>query len=299
MISNRSRLHRPGWSRGAFTLVEVIVATAVFSIISVALLGFMSMSMKMVSRNLATNHSHNEARLAASRLFNDLHSAASVFTLVNYDGSSNSDISTTISNPVAVDTLSGLTLSAQRANCVRFYKLVAGPCRMTSTPTATSTILTFDVPAALDVNDRLSIPLISDSFSITAVTPAFTGTQTASKAITIDHAITYNFKDSAANVTTGYFYRPVAYSVVGNQLRYHAKFQGSDQNTFTPIRNNITSATPFSLLYLAGSALTTGRQLRVSLETNDMQFNNLKFLGAATTYQTVITLLNQDPPIKK
>ncbi|MES2571487.1 MAG: prepilin-type N-terminal cleavage/methylation domain-containing protein [Verrucomicrobiota bacterium] len=281
--------------RNGFTLAEVMIATAAFALAIIGLLQFISLGMQMISRNFATNHSHNDTRLAALRLFNDLHNSGSQFTLVNVTGTTYTDVVSTPANPTVVDTLTGLNMS-QTTNGVRFYKLLAGPCKLTSTPTAASTVLDFDVPVTfggLDSNDRLFIPVLGENFTITSVIPARTSTQTLSRKVTLDRKINYNFvAPSATQITTGYFYRPVAYTVMGAQLRFHPYFQGTQKNVFLPIYYNISSPTPFSMLN------NDPKKLRISLEANDVKLDKLKLRSGATTYRTVINPLAQDLPIK-
>jgi hypothetical protein len=94
---------------------------------------------------------------------------------------------------------------------------------------------------------------------------------------------------TAGNVTTGYFYREVAYTVYNNQLRYHANYTGTAKSVYTLVRDRVTSPNPFAVLFTSTSAPSSDcLNLRLSLEFYDTDYSARKFLNGAVTLQAVI-----------
>ena len=125
----------------AFTLVEMLMASSVFAGVTVALLSFSQTSLRLISRNLATNHSHEAARTSDLKLLRDVHEASSPFRLFTYDGTTYTDL-----DPVATTDKEPLSLQfvSTRANGVRFRKLAGGPYQLSANVSATDTNLTFN-----------------------------------------------------------------------------------------------------------------------------------------------------------
>ena len=144
------------------------------------------------------------------------------------------------------------------------------------------------VPYVPEVGDKLALPLLSREFDITAVTktPAVgstTGTVTISTAIgfTVDAT-------TAGNVTTGYFYREVAYTVYNNQLRYHSNYTGTFKSTYKLVRDKVTSPNPFGVLFQSGAPSSDGLNLRLSLEFYDTNYSARSYTNGTVTLQATI-----------
>ena len=282
-------MHR---TRSAFTLVEMLIAIAVFSVVSAGLFTFTATSLRLVGRNLATNHTHEVMRISNQELLYNLHASASAFTLITFNGTTYSDVT-----PVVTTDQDAFTQQyiSNRANGVRFRLQAGAPYKLTASTTTTSTSLTFDfgvggkLPYVPEVGDKLVVPLLSREFDITGITKtptvgSTTGTVTVSAAIgfTVDAT-------TAGNVTTGYFYREVAYTVYNNQLRYHANYTGTAKSSYILVRDKITSPNPFAVLFLNPSSLSsTGLNLRMSLEFYDTNYSARAYLSGAATLQAVI-----------
>ncbi len=281
----RSTLH-------AFTIVELIVATAVFAGVTVALMTFSQTSMRLFARNLSVNHSHEAVRTSDLQMLRDLHDSASDFVLMNFDGTTYTDLSPAYTTDV--DPLTQRLISA-RGNVVRFRRHAGGPYKLTSDTTPASTNLTFDfsvgttLPYVPQVGDKVVLPLISREFNITAVptvpTPGSrTGTVTVSGANPLGSTIRPSV---AGNVTTAYFYREVAYSVYGGILRYHKNFTSTNKTAFVQVRDKVTSTQPFGLLApIAGEPPIPA--LRISLEAYDPNYTGWKFSNGTATLQAVM-----------
>jgi len=279
-------------TRSAFTLVEMLVALAVFSMVSVGLFAFTATSLRLVGRNLATNHSHEVMRISDQELLYNLHASATAFTLITFNGTTYSDATPTVT--ADQDAFTQQYIST-RTNGVRFRLLAGGPYKLTATTTSTSTSITFDfgvsgaLPYVPEVGDKVVLPLLSHEFDITAITKTPTVGSTTGT-ITLGNAIGFNVDaTTAGNVTTGYFYREVAYTVYNNQLRYHANYTGTSKSSYVLVRDKVTSPEPFAVLFATSTATTTtALNLRLSLEFYDTNYSARSYQNGAVTLQAVI-----------
>jgi prepilin-type N-terminal cleavage/methylation domain-containing protein len=285
-----------------FTLVEMLVAASVFSLVLLSLYGFSAFALRMVSRNLATNHTHEVVRISDLRLMRHLHEAGSAFRLVNFDGTTYTDVAPTAT--ADTDTSTGLLVST-RANGVRFRRLGGGPYRLTASTTSSSTDLSFDfrtngqVTYVPQVGDKFVIPVIAREFDISAV-PTVPSSGSPVGTIRIADAGGLGFTlnaTGAGNVTTGYFYPSAAFTVWNGSLRYHDDFSGARRANFNVVRRNITSPRPFALLFPTGGGSSDGLKLRVSLEAYDGAYSARLFSNGATTLQAVIPTRTAPTPI--
>lgn len=287
-------------THSAFTFVELLVAMGVFAGVTVAMLSFSQTAVRLISRNFATNHSHEAVRISELQMLEDLHEAASPFRLFTFDGTTYTDAVPTVT--ADQEPLSQKFVST-RANGVRFRQLGGGPYRITANTTAASTSLTFDfgvggqLPYSPQVGDKVVLPLIAREYAITAVTVAPTSGSTQGT-ITVDAAGGIGFTITAAgNVTTGYFYREVAFSAFSGQLRFHQNYTGANKSTFKVIRDKITSPQPFALLFPTSTAQVDNLALRISLETYDPNYTGRRFTNGTATLQTIIPPLTIPPPV--
>jgi hypothetical protein len=291
-------------TRSAFSIVELLIATSVFAGVTIAMLSYSQTAIRLVSRNFATNHSHDSVRISELRMLEDLHDSACPFRLFNFNGTTFTDATPTATTDQ--EPLSQKFVST-RSNGVRFRKLAGGPYKLSANTTSTSTSLTFNfgpavagqLPYIPQIGDKVVIPLISREFAITAVSTTPTaGSPTGT--ITIDDAGGIGFTintTTTGNVTTGYFYRSVAYSVYNGQLRYHPNYTGTNRATVQVIRDKITSPLPFALLFPTATAQVENSALRVSLETYDPNYTGRRFLNGTATLQTIIPPLTIPPPV--
>ncbi len=289
-------------ARAAFTFAELMVATAVFAGVSVVLMTYAQTSVRLIARNFSINQSHEAVRTANARMVADLHLSASAFRLMSFDGTTYTELSPTVTTDV--DPLTGKFIS-QRGNGVRYRRLEGGPYKVTANTTSTSTNLTFDfaVGSTLSyipqIGDKVVLPLITKEFNITAVptVPTMaskTGVITISDAGGIGIAINAT---TAGNVTTGYFYREVAYSVFNGNLRFHKNFTSTNKTNIVVVRDRVTSTQPFGLLFPTAAAQVENTALRISLETYDSNYTGRRFSNGTATLQAVIPPLNNPTPI--
>lgn len=292
--------------RGGFTLVELLVASSLGSVLGVAIVLYWGSALRLIARNLATNHSHDSARVSIERMLSDLHGAASNLCLVNFNGTTYTDATPTVTGNQ--DTYTGQYLST-RANGVRFFRYAGGPYKLLGDSTgaspvpATATTLKFEfgplvggrLPYTPQIGDKLQLPLVSREFIISAIPTAPTTSNTKG-VITLTSAtgfILYTSGTTPAGVvnpiTTGVFYEAVGYSVWNNSLRFHSTFPPVAASDTVVVRTNVTSPKPFALLFpTSTSALTDSLNLRVSLEAYDLSYGTRLFQNATTTLQSVV-----------
>ena len=121
-----------------FTAAGVPVASAVRAVVVPGLVSFSGASARLAERNLAYNHGRDAMLIAENRLLHDLQDSGSIFTLVDFNGTTYADSTVTITGDV--DPLSGQYLSS-RSNAVRFWKPAGGPARLTARTVATDAAL--------------------------------------------------------------------------------------------------------------------------------------------------------------
>ena len=275
------------FSKRGYTLAEVTIALFSIGILGMALTMFSSTSTRFIARNLATNHSHEAARIASMELLRDLRDAATSFRQFNYDGTSYTTVTAVATTDV--DALTGL-YAGNRTNGITYRQIFAGPLVMTTntTPTTTSIAFTFPPGTTLPIaGDKVNIPLVSQPYDITAV--SVSGTTVT---LTLGQPVGYTLNTVSPNLITGNFYRKVAFTVYNNELRYHPNFNGANRDTYKVVRNCITSPLPFSLLFKSDGS-TDSNSVRVSLEITDLGYSQQKFGNGTTTLYTVIPARNQ------
>jgi type II secretory pathway pseudopilin PulG len=287
-----------------FTLTETMIAAVIAIGVALGMVSFTWASARLGAKNLAYNHGNAAFTQACNRLVKDCQASASTFTLVDFNGTTYTDSTVSISadqDPLTLQYLSS------RSNAVRFWMRMGGPYQLTASTTPTSTSFTFNFGPAVNgalqytptVNDKLWFPLINKELQITAVTTAPTaasptGVVTAVNASGMQTG--YTLSTSSPNVTTAIFYRQVAFSVYNNQLRFHPNFSAATQATCVSACQNITSPKPFSLLYATStSTVPTTTTLRLSFEAYDLNYSNLAFPNGAATLQTIIAGRDQPP----
>lgn len=286
----------------AFTFVELLISTAVFAGVTVALMSYSQTAIRLVSRNLATNHSHEAVRISELQMLEDLHEAASPFRLFTFNGTTYTDATPTVTTDQ--EPLSQKFVSS-RANGVRFRQFGGGPYKLTANTTPASTSLTFNfavggqLPYVPQAGDKIVLPLIAREFAITAVTTVPTvgspqGTVTISDTGGIGFTIDAT---TAGKVTTANFYRSVAYSVYNGQLRLHKNYTNANKATYKVVRDKITSPQPFGLLASSSGGQVETLALRVSLESYDPNYTGRRFLNGTATLQTIIPPLNNPTPV--
>ncbi len=285
-----------------FTLVELLVTAGVVGIISLVLIAYTSTSMRLIIRNLATNHSHDNIRVSTQRMLSDLHEAGSRFVLVNFDGSNYTDTASAASSDV--DTMTGKYIS-NRTNGVRFYDFAGGPYKLTQNAAASDTDLSFDfgvggnLPYVPQAGDRFTLPLIAREYQITSVITAPTTGNTVGKIrCDANPGIGFQLSVGTGKMTTACFYRKAAYVVWNQELRFYPNFEGANRSTYRLVRSDITSPKPFGLLFDTSSSLISDQlKLRISMECSDQRYSAHRLPDSTATLQAVIPPRNVPPSL--
>jgi prepilin-type N-terminal cleavage/methylation domain-containing protein len=285
-------------SQHAFTLVEMLMTLGLVGILGVTLMTFTATSTRFVARNLATNHSQEATRLSSQTLLKELRDSASMFRLFNADGDTFTEV--TAKSTAELDPLSKQYVS-NRTNGVRFRQLLGGPFPLIENIEPTDVAMTFSFQSPTTpgyvpiVGDKVFLPLVSREFDIVAVSGAFEPNGT----VTVNLPIGYTLNCESPNVITGYFYRRVAFTVAGEELRYHPNFTGDARTEYRVVRGGVTSPKPFSLLFSTPTDLSSDAlALRVSMEFTDLAYSARKFGTGTTTLHSVFSLRNSPPPLK-
>jgi prepilin-type N-terminal cleavage/methylation domain-containing protein len=288
--------------KAGFTLLEILVAASVFTILSASLVLISSMMTRMVARNLTTNHGHHTLRVSGQKMLAHMHDAASAFRLVNFDGTNYTDAVVTATTDL--DPFSQKFISS-RANGVRFRIQSGGPYRLTQSTVASSRNLSFNFAGPdgdnyiPEVGDKVVLPLIAREFRIVAVPTKPTSSNRAGTITIEDTAgIGFPITVNGSSVTVANFYRMVAYTVHNRELRFHPNFTGAAQNTSRGVSRNITSTKPFALLYdTLSSASTDALNLRISLEAYDQAYSARRFANGTGTLQSIVPGRTQPTPV--
>lgn len=278
------------------------MTAGIVGIISLVLIAYTSTSMRLIIRNLATNHSHDNIRISTQRMLADLHEAGSRFVLVNFDGTTYTDSASAASSDV--DTMTSKNISS-RANGVRFYDFAGGPYKLSQTAAAADTDLVFDfganggLPYVPQAGDRFTLPLIAREYQITSViTTPTTGSTVGKIRCDANPGIGFKLNVGTGKVTTAYFYRKAAYVVWNQELRFHPNFEGANRSTFRLVRSDITSPKPFGLLFDSSTSLMSDQlKLRISMECSDQRYSARKLPDSTATLQAVVPPRNVPPQL--
>lgn len=223
-----------------------------------------------------------------------IHASGSPVKLQTCTGSTYTDFLAGTSGDT--DPLTGLKIS-NRANGIRFWRTAGGPFQLTANTTPSSTTLTFNfapngvVTYVPQIGDKVWVPLVDAKLTITAINATPTSGSPNGR-FTVSTPLGFTFGNTSTNITTGYFFRQAAYSVQNNELRFHPNFTGGAKNTYSIVRTGITSPKPFALIGTDPSL-----DMRISLEFYDSKWTARRFLGGATTLQSVISVRTQPAPV--
>lgn len=295
--------------RTAFTLVELLVAAGVSSILGLIMYGVASEAVVAFARNVSINRSYSNARQAVDRIGVAMQSAGHVPLLLDATGADNA------SSPAAG---------------IRFWRCSSTPLyTITVTPLLTSSSLTLSLikpgttatvlPPPV-VGDLITIGVLSFQAPVTAVTVvgtvatvSFSGTVatntnpvlTASALLT---AVTNTTTSTASGKMTCLDWNGVAFIAVNNELRYFRKFVSGS--------TNVTTAANYEVLTSLTAALGTNPtplpfslgpkpSINVDLYAEAPDYNNrtsaagtkngFNGLGTANTYTYLQTALSPRP----
>ena len=246
-------------SQSAFTLVEMMVTSAVMMLVGgIVFVVFLS-AMTLYAKNTAVNSAHQQARAGVDQMLANIHSSVSIPQLM--------DAALTPLPAPGTGPSAGIS----------FQRFEAGPFPVVANATATDTSIVLQsvsyVPGPVS---RLNIPPHNIELDIVSSTQLSANKRQFNFATPIGTAITISGNGleggpGTTYVITAFMTTRVSYAVIGTQLRYYPT---SNLNSYKVITRNITSATPFSIPLLPNGGLQNRFVAAVNLSTVEPQFAN-------------------------
>lgn len=262
----------PNKCRRAFTLVEVMVTSAIAVVVSYTGYTILHVGLLLFAKNSAINVAHQQARWALMRIENDFHSSASQVQLTAADG-----------------TL--LPASSGPEAGISFQVLRGGPFLVTADAAKGTTAITANFGGrAPVVKQRLLVPLHqieADIVSVSGSGPSYTVTLAQPLRRALKTSLPSPSGTVAANVQC-FLSERVFYTVNGGEL---CRREATD-STATMLASGIISSAPFRLA--AGSSGTFDRKMMtaVDLSTADPKTDKLGFRSSNI-------LLNATVPVRQ
>ena len=296
-------------SAAAFSLVELLVAGAVSTVVGLVIYGVASEGLIAFARNVSINRSYSDARRSLDRIAASMQSAGHVPILINATGGD-------------VLIVPGVTPPPQPG--IRFWRYGVKPRYVI--PQGSST--TLDSPSLNGKTMTISLASPSDTFGSTAssgtgstpvigdlITVPILGFQGAVTGVTATGtSATLTFANNISTYTSPVLtslptvtppiscvdWTPVAFLVVGKQLLYFPRFISGTTSITNPanykvVTNMITPTTGLPNTLLPFSLGPTP-SINVDLYAEAPDYNNRK-LGTANTYTYFQTALSSRNPI--
>ena len=289
--------------RRAFTLVEMSVAIAVFSVVGLITYGVASEGLFAFSRNISINRSYSEARRAMDRIGGYLQTAGYTPQLIDATGAN------TLTSPAAG---------------IRFWRFSDTPTYNVTTPALTASSLTIDLRNPANTAVILPPPVVGDLLTISSLgfQATITGVTTTANTATVTFAgtvasvghissvptsssvtSTVGTVVTTSSITIQYTctdWHPVAFIAVGTQLRYYPTFIPGTTALATAanyrVMTNLTASVggnPPPLPFTLGPAPT----VNVDLYAEAPDYNNrTSVVGSANTYTYLATAFSPRNP---
>ena len=231
-------------SRG-FTLPEVMVATAIMTLVGLMIFLVLNSGMVLYAKNTAVNTAHQQARAGVDQMLQNIHSSVSIPQLVD-------------SNLQPITNIIDGSGAPVQAPGISFQSFSAGPFPVVADALATDTSVTLYCPGYTPgTGTRLNIPAFGIELDIASTTVSGANLRfNFSQAIGTALDIVGTGVEGGAGTTymiTAFITTRKSYAVVGGDLRYYPT---NDPNSYKVITRNITSATPFSIPLTPGSPPT-------------------------------------------
>ena len=210
--------------RAAFTLIELLIAASISSVVGLVIYGVASEGLVDFARNTSINRSYSNARQAIDRISIAMQSAGHT--------------------PLLVDATGADTTTTPGAG-IRFWRYSSTPLYyLTTAPTLTATTLTVSLIKPGTISTALAAPVAGDMITIaalgfqapissvsssgTSATLNFTNTVAANTNPTLTASSLATANTAAANTVGGKMscldWTSVAFIAVNNQLRYFPRF---------------------------------------------------------------------------
>lgn len=251
--------------RGGFTLVELMITTAIVGTVGLVLYSLLNINMILGAKNTAINTTHEQARVAMLDMLQELHSSVSLPQLVNTDGI------TPWTSPTP-------------APGIAFQKWGSGPYAIKTDATTNQKVIhvallsTQNIPTYYGTKtQKLIVPTHQIEDYITAIS----GTK-SDLSITLASNLPVDIKgtSSTAGHIVCFITDCCSYTVSNNTLQWNYRGNSYPKS----IANSITNPTPF---YLP----TTAAGAAFALSTSDVKYSN-------RGYKSANIQLNGQVPIK-
>ena len=253
-------MHHRSHQSGAFTLVELLVASSVMALMGGVIFYVLNTGMVLFAKNTSVNLAHQQARVAVLTMETSLHNAVSIPRLV--DGNRTP---LTGNGPAA-----GLS----------FLVYAAGPFQLAAPAAAGQNQVTVAFPGYLPkVGQRLCFPLHQVEYDITAV-----GNGNPNRTVTLSDPLPRPIETTLQNaqgvsqsvIVTSFIADRYSYVVTNGELRFYKPGDSAGKQLAT----DITSATPFSIPQTPLGAPYNRFVAAINLSTADHTSSNRGFKAA-------------------
>ena len=261
--------------RPAFSLIEVLVATAALGIISTVMWALLNFGMNLFARNVRVNMAHQQARNGTMRIIRDLHQSVSIPQLVDVNF-----------QPVT---------TAGPAAGVTFQIVTAGPFEITNDPTSPQLIQIGTLepsPPPPSIGDHMVVLDYNIETDIVDVTAMGLGSNHWNVFLTNNDEERIQTKSGSFVVC--YITRRVGYLVNGGELRFYSNLIKTP-TAYSVVAHNITSATPFTIP-LNNTGTPETRYVSVNITATDPSFSNrgyqytgMQMVDARVPYRCQVT----------
>lgn len=248
-------------SRG-FTLPEVMVSTAIMTVVGLIIFLVLNSGMVLYAKNTAVNTAHQQARAGVDQMLQNIHSSVSIPQLVD-------------SNLQPITTIIDGSGAPVQAPGISFQSFAAGPFPVVADALATDTSITLNCPGYTPgAGARLNIPAFGIELDIASTTVSGSNLRyNFSQAIGAAIDIVGTGIEGGTGTTyviTAFITTRRSYAVVGGDLRYYPT---NDLNSYKVITRNITSPTPFSIPLTPGTPPTPQNRYVAAVDLSAVDAN--------------------------
>jgi type II secretory pathway pseudopilin PulG len=258
---------------GGFKLIEMMFTLAIVGVVGLVLYSLLNIGTVLGAKNTAVNTAHQQARIAMTRMLQDLYSA--------------------ISLPYLIDSSGNLVSGAGPAAGISFQEWSSGPHKFKNNANKgdTQISITLTSQSSLDlvatstpvVGQRLIVPTHQVEADIVAVSGPSNNLQ-----ITLAQPLPVDIKGTGSSVGDIVCFITDRCSYLVNNTNHTLVWNWKGSRT---MGNDITNNTPFSTPTTQAGALYSRFVAAIDLSTSDLQYNN-------RGYKSANILLNGQVPLK-
>jgi type II secretory pathway pseudopilin PulG len=256
-----------------FKLIEMMFTLAIVGVVGLVLYSLLNIGTILGAKNTAVNTAHQQARMAMTRMLQDIYSA--------------------ISLPYLVDSSGNIVSGAGPAAGISFQEWSSGPHKFKNDASkgATQVTLKLTTQSALDlvtaptpiVGQRFIVPTHQIEDDIVAV-----GGGNGNFVLTLAHPLPVDIKGTGSSAGDLVCYIADRCSYVVNNTNHTLVWNWKGSRV---MGNDITNGTPFTTPTTQAGALYSRFVAAIDLSTSDLQYNN-------RGYKSANILLNGQVPLK-